>query len=56
MVEARELHGRALTADLLDPTGVDLVHDLRVSIRRCRSLAQGLAAVDLAVQGLDRGA
>jgi hypothetical protein len=54
MVEARELHGRALTADLLDPTGVDLVHDLRVSIRRCRSLAQGLAAVDLAEAGLWR--
>jgi CHAD domain-containing protein len=47
MVEARALHDRALTADLLDPAGVELVHDLRVAIRRCRSLAQGLAAVDL---------
>jgi len=54
MVEARALHDRALTADLLDPAGVELVHDLRVAIRRCRSLAQGLAAVDVAEHALWR--
>jgi CHAD domain-containing protein len=46
MLEVRALHDRALTADLLAPAGVELVHDLRVALRRCRSLAQGLAAVD----------
>jgi CHAD domain-containing protein len=54
MADARALHDRALTADLLAPAGVELVHDLRVAIRRCRSLAQGLAAVDLAERGLWR--
>lgn len=54
MAEARALHDRALTADLLDPPGVELVHDLRVAIRRCRSLAQGLAAIDLAERELWR--
>ncbi len=46
MREVRALHDRALTEDLLAPAGVELVHDLRVALRRCRSLAQGLAAVD----------
>lgn len=54
MDEARGLHARALTADLLDAAGVELVHDLRVAIRRCRSLAQGLAAVDIGARPLWR--
>jgi CHAD domain-containing protein len=54
MADARTLHDRALVADLLDSAGVELVHDLRVAIRRCRSLAQGLAAVDLAERDLWR--
>lgn len=46
MSEVRALHGRALGASLVDVAGVELVHDLRVALRRCRSLAQGLAVVD----------
>lgn len=47
MSEVQSLHGRALTADL-GAVDDEVVHDLRVALRRCRSLAQGLAAVDLA--------
>ena len=46
MSEVRALHGQALGASLEDEAGVELVHDLRVALRRCRSLAQGLAVVD----------
>ena len=46
MSEVRTLHGQALAASLVDEAGIELVHDLRVAMRRCRSLAQGLAAVD----------
>jgi CHAD domain-containing protein len=46
MSEVRALHAQALSASLVDRAGVELVHDLRVAIRRCRSLAQGLAVVD----------
>lgn len=46
MSEVRALHAQALSASLVDEAGVDLVHDLRVAMRRCRSLAQGLAVVD----------
>jgi CHAD domain-containing protein len=45
MSTVRELHGRAAQVDLEDDA--DLIHDLRVALRRCRSLAQGLADVDL---------
>ncbi|MDP2343706.1 MAG: CHAD domain-containing protein [Deltaproteobacteria bacterium] len=51
MLEATALHARALTADLAAPDD-EVVHDLRVSLRRCRSLAQGLAAVDLLNAGV----
>jgi CHAD domain-containing protein len=45
MADARALHARASGVDLSgDP---DVIHDLRVALRRCRSLAQGLADVDL---------
>ena len=46
MADARALHGRATGVDLADDA--DVVHDLRVALRRCRSLAQGLADVDVA--------
>ena len=46
MSDVRALHAQALSASLVDDAGVDLVHDLRVAMRRCRSLAQGLAVVD----------
>lgn len=45
MADVRALHARALAADLQHDD--EVVHDLRVALRRCRSLAQGLAAVDL---------
>ncbi len=45
MADVRALHTRALAADLQHDD--EVVHDLRVALRRCRSLAQGLAAVDL---------
>ncbi len=47
MIEAQALHARALSADLAAADD-EVVHDLRVALRRCRSLAQGLAAVDIA--------
>ena len=46
MLAARALHARALTADL-GAKDDEVVHDLRVALRRCRSLAQGLGVVDL---------
>lgn len=39
--EVTTLHGRARTG-----LRVEVVHDLRVAIRRCRSLAQGLREID----------
>ncbi|MBM4280479.1 MAG: CHAD domain-containing protein [Deltaproteobacteria bacterium] len=45
MAAVRALHARALDVDLAGDAAV--VHDLRVALRRCRSLAQGLADVDL---------
>lgn len=50
----RELHAQAVFADLLEPSGEKLVHDLRVALRRCRSLAQGLAIVDVSERRLWR--
>ena len=47
MADALSLHARAGKIDLASADGVDLVHDLRVALRRCRSLAQGLATVDV---------
>ena len=40
MSEVQSLHGRALTADL-GAVDDEVVHDLRVALRRCRTLAQG---------------
>jgi CHAD domain-containing protein len=45
MADVRTLHARAGSVDLAGDA--DVVHDLRVALRRCRSLAQGLADVDL---------
>jgi CHAD domain-containing protein len=42
-----ELYARARDHELTGADGVELVHDLRVAVRRCRSLAQGLAGVDV---------
>ncbi len=39
----KRLRGIAIDSD----EGIDVVHDLRVALRRCRSLAQGLAVVDV---------
>lgn len=46
------LHEQARTVAIDSAVGVELVHDLRVALRRCRSLAQGLVDVDVAEAGL----
>jgi len=46
MADVARLVTQARQASLVDVAGVELVHDVRVALRRCRSLAQGLAAVD----------
>src|SRR5688500_917205 len=53
MADVATLHERARAADLAADD--DVVHDLRVALRRCRSLAQGLAAVDLENRAAWRG-
>ncbi len=53
MADVRALHARAVDGDLVDDT--DVVHDLRVALRRCRSLAQGLADVDVVHRDAWRG-
>jgi len=47
MADALALHARAAAIDLDSKAGIDVVHDLRVALRRCRSLAQGLATIDV---------
>ncbi len=53
MADVRALHARAVNIDLSGDA--DVVHDLRVALRRCRSLAQGLAQVDLVHRRAWRG-
>ncbi len=54
MATALDLYATASSHELTGPDGVELVHDLRVAVRRCRSLAQGLADVDVAERKLWR--
>jgi CHAD domain-containing protein len=53
MADVRALQARAREVDLAGDA--DVVHDLRVALRRCRSLAQGLADVDLPHRAAWRG-
>ncbi len=54
MAQVQALHQRATQIELDSVEGVDVVHELRVALRRCRSLAQGLAAVDVSERKLWR--